>query len=61
MHNQHTDLSQTLADQHRTELQEQATHQRLPGRPPTAPPPPQHGRPVAGGSWPAGQPSPRTS
>jgi hypothetical protein len=28
MHNQHTDLSQTLADQHRTQLQEQATHQR---------------------------------
>jgi hypothetical protein len=29
MHNQHTDLSQTLADQHRTQLQEQATHQQL--------------------------------
>jgi hypothetical protein len=28
MHNQHTDLSQTLADQHRTQLQEQTTHQR---------------------------------
>jgi hypothetical protein len=28
MHNQHTDLSQTLADQHRTQLQSQATHQR---------------------------------
>jgi hypothetical protein len=28
MHNQHTDLSQTLADQHRTQLQDQATHQR---------------------------------
>ena len=28
MHNQHTDLSQTLADQHRTQLQEQATQQR---------------------------------
>jgi hypothetical protein len=34
MHNQHTDLSQTLADQHRNELQEQATHQRaLPAAP----------------------------
>jgi len=29
MHNQHTDLSQTLADQHRTELQEQAAQARL--------------------------------
>jgi hypothetical protein len=29
MHNQHTDLSQTLADQHRTGLQQQASHQRL--------------------------------
>jgi hypothetical protein len=29
MHNQHVGLSQTLADQHRTELQQQATHQRL--------------------------------
>lgn len=29
MHNQHTDLSQTLADQHRTELQKQATQTRL--------------------------------
>jgi hypothetical protein len=28
MHNQHADLSQTLAEQHRTQLQEQATHQR---------------------------------
>jgi hypothetical protein len=28
MHNQHTDLSQTLADQHRTQLQDQATHRR---------------------------------
>jgi hypothetical protein len=28
MHNQHTDLSQTLADQHRTQLQQRATHQR---------------------------------
>jgi hypothetical protein len=28
MHNQHADLSQTLADQHRTQLQDQATHQR---------------------------------
>jgi hypothetical protein len=28
MHNQHTDLSQTLADQHRTHLQDQATHRR---------------------------------
>jgi hypothetical protein len=28
MHNQHTDLSQTLADQHRTQLQDQASHQR---------------------------------
>jgi hypothetical protein len=28
MHNQHTDLSQTLAEQHRTQLQEQATHPR---------------------------------
>jgi hypothetical protein len=36
MHNQHTDLSQTLADQHRTQLQEQATHQRaLPAAPRT--------------------------
>jgi hypothetical protein len=36
MHNQHTDLSQTLAEQHRTELQEQASHPRpLPAaRPP---------------------------
>ena len=30
MHNQHTDLSQTLADQHRTQLQEQATQRALP-------------------------------
>jgi hypothetical protein len=37
MHNQHTDLSQTLADQHRTQLQEQATHQRAL---PTDDPPP---------------------
>jgi hypothetical protein len=29
MHNQHTDLSQTLADQHRTQLQDQASPQRL--------------------------------
>ena len=29
MHNQHTDLSQTFADQHRTHLQEQASGQRL--------------------------------
>ena len=29
MHNQHTDLSQTLADQHRTQLQEQAAQARL--------------------------------
>jgi hypothetical protein len=28
MHNQHTDLSQTLADQHRTHLQEQAAQAR---------------------------------
>ena len=28
MHNQHADLSQTLADQHRTQLQDQATRQR---------------------------------
>jgi hypothetical protein len=28
MHNQHADLSQTLAEQHRTQLQQQATHQR---------------------------------
>jgi hypothetical protein len=36
MHNQHTDLSQTLADQHRTQLQDQATHQRaLPAAPQT--------------------------
>ena len=28
MHNQHADLSQTLADQHIAALQEQATHQR---------------------------------
>jgi hypothetical protein len=28
MHNQHTDLSQILAEQHRTQLQKQATHQR---------------------------------
>jgi hypothetical protein len=28
MHNQHADLSQTLAEQHRTQLQEQATRQR---------------------------------
>ena len=34
MHNQHTDLSQTLADQHLTELQEQATHQRRSSRRP---------------------------
>jgi hypothetical protein len=31
MHNQHTDLSQTLADQHRTQLQEQAAQARLAG------------------------------
>jgi hypothetical protein len=31
MHNQHTDLSQTLADQHRTQLQEQADQARLAG------------------------------
>jgi hypothetical protein len=37
MHNQHTDLSQTLADQHRTQLQEQATHQQAL---PTDDPPP---------------------
>jgi hypothetical protein len=37
MHNQHTDLSQTLADQHRTQLQDQATHQRA--LPTNAPPP----------------------
>jgi hypothetical protein len=30
MHNQHTDLSQTLADQHRTQLQEQATTRQRP-------------------------------
>jgi hypothetical protein len=29
MHNQHTGLSQTLAAQHTTDLQQQATHQRL--------------------------------
>jgi hypothetical protein len=29
MYNQHTGLSQTLAEQHRTQLQEQASHQRL--------------------------------
>jgi hypothetical protein len=29
MNNQHAGLSQTLADQHITELQEQATRQRL--------------------------------
>ena len=29
MHNQHIDLSQTLADQHRTQLQEQAAQARL--------------------------------
>jgi hypothetical protein len=29
MHNQHARFSPTLADQHRTELQDQATHQRL--------------------------------
>jgi hypothetical protein len=28
MHNQHADLSQTLADQHRTQLRQRATHQR---------------------------------
>jgi hypothetical protein len=30
MHNQHTDLSQTLADQHRTQLQQQATTRQRP-------------------------------
>jgi hypothetical protein len=34
MHNQHTDLSQTLADQHRTQLQDQATQARLAAGPP---------------------------
>jgi hypothetical protein len=29
MHNQHTDLSQNLADQHRTQVQEQAAQARL--------------------------------
>ena len=29
MHNQHAGFSPTLADRHRTELQEQAPHQRL--------------------------------
>ena len=29
MHNQHTGLSQTLAEQHRTHLRQQATRQRL--------------------------------
>jgi hypothetical protein len=29
MHNQHAGLSQALVEQHRTDLQEQATHQRL--------------------------------
>jgi hypothetical protein len=28
MHNQHADLSQTLADQHRTQLRQRATHPR---------------------------------
>ena len=37
MHNQHTDLSQTLADQHRTQLREQAIHERAL---PTDDPPP---------------------
>ena len=30
MHNQHTDLSQTLADQHRTRLQPQTTTRQRP-------------------------------
>jgi hypothetical protein len=30
MHNQHTDLSQTLADQHRTQLQDRATTRQRP-------------------------------
>ena len=34
MHNQHTDLSQTLADQHRTQLQDQACQARLAAGPP---------------------------
>jgi hypothetical protein len=60
MHNQHTDLSQTLADQHRTQLQKQATHQRALS---TAP------QPRRRHSWSprrwwqllTGRPSPRTS
>jgi hypothetical protein len=61
MHNQHAGLSQVLAEQHITERREQAAHARLGvalvrrvagvGR----------GRPVAGGSWPAGQASPPIS
>jgi hypothetical protein len=60
MHNQHTGLSQTLADQHRTQLQDQATHQR---RLPAA------AQPRRRPSWSprrwwqllTGRPSPRTS
>ena len=61
MNNQHAGLSQVLAEQHITERREQAAHARLGlalahrvagvGR----------GRPVAGGSWPGGQPSPPSS
>jgi hypothetical protein len=57
MHNQHTGLSQTLAEQHRTHLQQQATSQRLlaaTGRP--------HHRSWSLRRWLlGGQPSPQTS
>jgi hypothetical protein len=47
MHNQHTELSQTLADQHRTQLQDQVTHRR----PLHAPRPPRHRRPSRAPRW----------
>ena len=61
MNNQHAGLSQVLAGQRITERHEQAAHARLlrglARRVAAAP----GGRPVAGGSWPAGRASPPIS
>jgi hypothetical protein len=57
MNNQHAGLSQVLAQQHTTQLREQAAHARLlrEARPPRRR---RWWAPVAGGGWPGGRASP---
>ena len=61
MHNQHAELSQLLAEQRITQRHEQAAHARPSGALGRRVTGAGRRRPVAGGSWPAGQPSPQTS